>query len=282
MRGGERPRAGRFTIGQGEAEVLRDADRDGGWVILVDGVPQSYLDVDDPTYLDFEYMRLLGDVVDHLGVGDEALDVAHVGGAGCTLARYVAATRPGSRQVVFELDGALVQLVRENFPLRQVRGLKVRVGDGRAGIAGLPAASDDLVVLDAFAGATVPFPLVTAEFTRDVARVLRDDGVYLVNLADAGRLAFARRFAATVRSVFPHALLMGEPGVLRGRRYGNLIVAASREPLPVASLTRISAGKPIPARCLDTDEVDRFASGHPPLHDGDAFTPPTPPDSVFT
>lgn len=273
---------GRFPIGQGEAELVRDGDRETGWVILVDGVPQSYVDVEDPTHLDFEYMRSLGDIVDHLGVGDEALDVVHVGGAGCTLARYVAATRPGSRQVVFELDGALVQLVRDNFPLKGVRGLRVRIGDGRAGVAGLPDDSDDLVVLDAFSGATMPFPLATLEFTRDVARVLRDDGVYLVNVADGGRLAFARRLAATVQEVFPHALLMAEPGILRGRRYGNLVLAASREPLPVAALTRISAGKPIPARCLDTAELSRFTSGHAPIRDTDELPPPTPPKSLFT
>ncbi|GAB2834393.1 fused MFS/spermidine synthase [Actinocorallia aurea] len=282
MRRGDRPLAGVHPIGQGEAELLRDGDRDGGWVIRIDGVPQSYVDLDDPSHLEFEYMRLLGDVVDHLGVGDEPLDAVHVGGAGCTLARYIAATRPGSRQVVFELDGLLVQLVRENLPLRNVRGLKIRIGDGRAGVASLPDASDDLVVLDAFSGAEMPLPLATAEFTGEVARVLRDDGVYLINVADGGRLPFARRLAATVQKVFPHTLLMGEPGVLRGRRYGNLIIGASREPLPIPALTRISAGKPIPARCLDTAEVTRFASGHPPIHDGDKVTPPVPPKSVFT
>ncbi|ROO89715.1 spermidine synthase [Actinocorallia herbida] len=280
MRRGERPEAGVHAIGQGEAELVRDGDR-GGWVILIDGVPQSYVDPDDPTHLDFEYMRMLGDIVDHLGVGDEPLDAVHIGGAGCTLARYVAATRPGSRQVVFELDGALVQLVRDNFPVKQIRGLKIKVGDGRAGLAALPDASDDLVVLDAFSGAEMPLALATAEFTRDVARVLRDDGVYLVNVADGGRLPFARRLAATLQSVFPHTLLMAEPGTLRGRRYGNLVLGASREPLPIAALTRISAGKPIPARCMDTADLARFTSGHPPIHDGDPVIPPNPPKSTF-
>src|SRR4051812_34716604 len=113
----ERPAEGRYPISQGEAELLRDADRENGWMLSIGGVPQSYVDLGDPTHLDFEYMRLLGDVVDHLGVGDEPLDAVHVGGAGCTLARYVAATRPGSRQVVYELDARLVQLVRDHLDL---------------------------------------------------------------------------------------------------------------------------------------------------------------------
>ncbi|MDX6743576.1 fused MFS/spermidine synthase [Actinocorallia sp. A-T 12471] len=282
MRRADRPLPGVHKIAQGEAELLRDADRDSGWLILIDGVPQSYIDLDDPTHLDFEYMRLLGDVVDHLGVGDEPLDVVHIGGAGCTLARYIAATRPDSRQIVFDLDAPLIQLVRDNFPVKHIRGLKIKIADGRQGLSTLPDASDDLIVLDAFSGAVMPLPLATVEFTQDVARVLRDDGVYLVNVADGARLPFARRLAATLQQVFPHTLLMAEPPLLRGRRYGNLILAASHTPLPTQSLTRITSSKPIPARCLDTEALSRFTSGHPPIHDNDQVPLPTPPKSLFT
>ncbi|GAA0964541.1 fused MFS/spermidine synthase [Actinocorallia libanotica] len=279
MKRGEKPFPGRYPVAQGEAELLRDADRDNGWVISVRGVPQSYLDLDDPTHLDFEYMRLLGDVVDRLKPGP--LDALHIGGAGCTLARYVAATRPGSRQIVYELDELLVRLVREHFPLKAVRGLKVRVGDGRQGLASLPDASDDLLVLDAFSGAEMPVALASAEFTAEAARVLRDDGVYLANVADGGGLGFARRLAATLAESFPHVLLLGEPGVLRGRRFGNLVLAASRAPLPVAELTRVSAGRPLPARCMDTAELARFSAGHRPIRDGDRVAAPVPPPAVF-
>jgi SAM-dependent methyltransferase len=279
MKRGEKPFPGRYPIAQGEAELLRDADRDNGWVISIQGVPQSYVDLDDPTHLDFEYMRMLGDVVDRLPGGP--LDAVHIGGAGCTLARYIAATRPGSRQIVYELDGPLVELVREHLSLKSVRGLKMRVGDGRQGLAALPDGSDDLVVLDAFSGAELPVALATVEFTAEVARVLRGGGVYLVNVADGNGLGFARRIAATIAEVFPHTLLLGEPGVLRGRRFGNLVLAGSRAPLPVAELTRISAGKPIPARCMDTEALARFTSGHRPIRDGDAVTAPVPPPAVF-
>ena len=114
---GREPRADRYKIGSGEAELLRDADRDGGWVLFVNDVPQSYVNLADPTYLDFEYMRLMGDVIDCLGLENEAFDVAHIGGAACTLPRYIAATRPGSRQRVVELDEPLTELVRAHLPL---------------------------------------------------------------------------------------------------------------------------------------------------------------------
>ena len=52
------------TGAQGGAELLRDADRPAAWVLLVDGVAQSHVDLDDPRYLDFEYVRRLGHVID--------------------------------------------------------------------------------------------------------------------------------------------------------------------------------------------------------------------------
>ncbi|MFB4302742.1 spermidine synthase [Actinomadura sp. NTSP31] len=275
------PRPDTFTIAGGEAELLRDADRDGGWMLLVGGVPQSYVDLSDPTYLDFEYMRLMGDVVDALGPENEAFDAVHIGGAGCTLPRYIAATRPGSRQIVLEPDAELVRVVRERLPVKGVPGLRIRITDGRSGVAALADESDDLVVMDAFAEASMPVELATREFVLDAARVLRPRGVYLANVADGFRLPFARRVAATVRSVFPHALLMGDPGVLRGRRFGNLILAGSREPLPVAELARRAAGGIARARMVAGDDLAAFCAGAAPLHDGEEIVTPTPPPQVF-
>ncbi|MEO5874737.1 MAG: fused MFS/spermidine synthase [Streptosporangiaceae bacterium] len=278
----ERPAEGRYPISQGEAELLHDPDREQGWMLSIGGVPQSYVDLGDPTHLEFEYMRRLGDVVDQLGVGDEPLDVVHVGGAGCTLARYVAVTRPGSRQVVYELDARLVQLVRDQLDLKSVRGLKVKIGDGGAGLESLPDDADDLVVLDAFTGAVMPVELASLEFARQAARILRPDGAFLVNVADSGRMQFARRLAATLAEAFPHTMLLGEAGVLRGRRFGNLILAGSAEPLPVAELTRRSAGGIAPARCMDTGELARWTSGYAPIQAGEAVLAPEPPPAIFT
>ncbi|MEU8346962.1 fused MFS/spermidine synthase [Spirillospora sp. NPDC048832] len=270
-----------YRIAGGEAELLRDADRDGGWMLLVGGVPQSYVDLSDPTYLDFEYMRLIGDVVDCAAADGTALDAVHIGGAGCTLPRYIAATRPGSRQVVLEPDAELVQLVRERLPVKGVPGLRIRVTDGRAGVAALADDADDLVVMDAFAEASMPPELATREFVLDAARVLRPGGVYVVNVADGFRLPFARRVAATIRSVFRHTVLLGDPGVLRGRRFGNLIVAGSEAPLPVAELTRRAAGGAVRARVMDGGDLAAFCAGAAPLRDGEEIVAPVPPPQVF-
>ena len=193
----------------GEVELLHDLDRPNGWLLSMDGVPQSYVDLGDATYLDFEYARLMADVIDTLPAGP--LDAVHIGGGACTLPRYVAAVRPGSRQIVIERDAALVDLVRTQLRLKAVPRLKVRVLDGRAGAATLGDDSADLLILDAFAGAAMPVDLATAEYMADLARVLRPTGTLLINVADGKRLTFARRLAATVNDTFRHTVLLAEP-----------------------------------------------------------------------
>lgn len=273
------PVPGCYPVSYGEAELVRDADRQNAWLLNVGGIPQSHVDLEDPTYLGFDYVQQIADAVDCVKEPGCALDALHVGGGGCTLARYVAATRPGSRQTVFELDEGIVALGREQLALRRVPQLRVRVGDGRTGLARRHDDSADLVVLDAFEGPAFPGELATAEFVREVARVLRPSGAYILNVADGHGLAFAKRVTATVRSVVGDTVVLAEPGVLRGRHFGNVIVVASPAPLPVAALTRRSAGSAFPARCLDGDELDRFCGRSAVLTDADEVRVPVPPSA---
>ena len=199
----------------------------GGWLLLTDRIRQSYVDLDDPTYLDFEYVQAFADVIELLP--DGPLAVTHVGGAGCTLARYIAARRPGSPQIVLEPDTALTATVRARLPFaRGAADPGPRRSTDGPGSARWRAASADVVVLDAYLGGRVPAELTTTEFLADVARVLRPDGVLLANLADGPPLRYSRRVARTVAAHLPHVALRSDAAVFRGRRFGNVVLAASR------------------------------------------------------
>ncbi|WP_236790763.1 spermidine synthase [Amycolatopsis sp. GM8] len=272
---------GEYRVRFGTAELLADADHPGGWLLSVDGIAQSYVDIDDPTHLEFEYVRRMGDVIDCLDDGTEPLEALHIGGAGCTLPRYIAAKRPGSRQLVFDADGPLIELVREQLDLRSVPQLRVRITDGRAGVATRHDDSADLVIADVFKQARMPSEIATLEFTRDIARILRPSGTYLINVADGPGLMFTRRVAATVSTVFPDALLLAEPGVLRGRRFGNVVLAASAAELPVQAITGRAASAAFPARCLAGAELKSFYGKAKPLTDTDGMRAPVPPPDSF-
>jgi spermidine synthase len=247
-------------------------------MLLVDGIPQSHVDLDDPGYLDFEYVRRLGHIIDTAAPAGQPLRVLHLGAGALTLARYVAATRPGSPQLAVEVDAALVGLVRTRLPLR---GVRVRVGDARAVLERLRSGSYDVVIADVFAGGQTPAHLTTVEFVSAVRRALNGNGVFATNVADGPPLAHARAQVATAEAVFPHVGLNADAGVLRGRRFGNLVLAASPRALAVDALTRRAAADPMPGRVLHGDDLTRFAAAAKPVSDADALPSPAPPADAF-
>jgi spermidine synthase len=277
-----RPPPGPTAVTGGTAELLADADRDGAWMLLVNGTPQSHVDLGDPAHLEFEYVRRMGHVIDLAADDGTPLDVLHLGGGALTLPRYVAVTRPGSRQRVVEIDQPLTDLVREFLPFPRGARIRVRNDDARAGLAAQRDASADLVVTDVFAGARTPAHLTTLEFATDAHRVVRNGGFFVANVADGPPLRFARAQVATLKAVFRHVCLLAEPGTLRGRRFGNLVAVASDDELPLARLTRRCAGDPMPARVVDGADLDRFAGNAKPVRDADAVASPEPPPGVFS
>jgi len=114
----------------------------------------------------------------------------------------------------------------------------VRVGDARLGIAGVPTATVDLVVGDAFGGLSVPWHLTTREFLVEVDRALRPDGRYLMNLIDGPRQEFVRAEIATLRTIWQHVVVIAAPSTLAGQTGGNVVLLGSHDPLDLASLGR--------------------------------------------
>jgi hypothetical protein len=261
----------------GTAELVPDADRRDSWLLFLDGVPQSGVDLADPGYLEFEYVRRIGHVADLAFPPGKPVHALHLGGGALTLPRYLQHTRPGSRQLVAEIDDALTSLVRARLPLPAGHRIRVRAADARAVAESAREGSYDLVIADVFAGAVTPPHLTTAEFAAAAAAALRPGGVYAVNVAggqppSAGAapgegLGAARSAVATIRSVYKETAMVAEPGVLRGRRRGNLVIVGSDQALPEAALARAAAGDPFPARLVAGADLARFASGAPVITD---------------
>jgi spermidine synthase len=271
----------RAEVDSGTAELMADPDRSRAWTLLLDGTPQSHVDLDDPAYLDFEYIRRLGHVVDLAAPPGKPLQALHLGGGGLTLPRYIASTRPRSTQQVIEVDGALVDLVRRRLPLERTWRVRIRTGDAREVLARAPEDAFDLVISDVYAGSRIPAHLTSVEFVELAARVLRPGGFFAANVADGAPLAFARAQAATLRAVLPEVCLIADPAVLRGRRFGNLILVGGRVEPPVAALTRKAAGDPFPGRVVYGADLTNFIAGASPLTDATARPSPNPPPGIL-
>src|SRR5690625_1774705 len=175
--------------------------------------------------------------------------VLHRGAAGCTMARAIHAEWPSSHQVAVEVDELLATYVREWFDLPRSPHLRIRVQDGHAALSSAPAGRYEVVIRDAFNRFHIPAHLTTSDYTAHVARVLSPGGLYLANCADHPPLTLTRREVATLLTAFPHVGIITEPAILRGRRYGNIVLVGSSAPLG-ESLARSVRTLPLPARLI--------------------------------
>ena len=249
------------------ARIEVDPAAPSGRMLLLDDAHHSYVDLRDPTHLGFPYTQWIADAIDATAPPGAPLDVAWIGGGGFTLPRWLAATRPRSRSHVFEVDGELVELVRERLGLRTSPRLRVTIADARIALEREPADSADVLVGDAFGNYAVPWHLATREWTAQIDRVLRPDGVYALNVIDFSPLSLLRAETATLLERFRHVRLVTVPDAAGRPGGGNAVLLASHRPLPAEAGSQ-RAG----AVTYRTPAVARFAAGATPLRDDFAPT----------
>lgn len=292
-------------------------DEHGGVTVLRDGHPQSYIALDDPEGLVFEYVQHLAAALDALlpVTSYPRLTVTHVGGAGLSLPRWLEATRPGSPQVVLEPDAELTEVVRRELPLPRGHRIRVRATGGREGIGALRDGTADALVLDAFDAGQVPAELQTTDFFAECWRVLAPHGVLLMNCPDDPGLRHLGRVAASIRAAsaagarsaatvrddldadgparaaevadvagvaeVADVAVIAMRDVLKGRRYGNAVLLATRAGLGAAEideLRRQIARWPFPSGVIAPAELVRRTTGATPFTDPAEVTSPTAPD----
>lgn len=254
----------------------------GGWQLVVDGTPQSHVDVERPEYLAYEYSRRIGYVIDALRPGP--VTALHLGAGAMSLARYIHHSRPGSRQQVLELEPELVDLVRRVAPLPKGASIRVRYGDARETLGKLPAGllgTVDIVIVDIFAGSRTPGHVTSVEFYRLLREVLAPQGMVATNIADGKGLAFARGQLATMEHVFGHAGAIADAGLLKGRRFGNIIGVAGTRPEVVDGLPHELGHELFPSKLVRGEELRRMLAGAPVITDATALGSPDPDKRTF-
>jgi hypothetical protein len=242
-------------VARGDLVVERDPRRPSGRLLRQADMDASYVDLADPSHLEFDYLRWMRIV---LRVA-RARRVLHVGGGACALPRALAAEDPGGRQEVCEADAEVLAVAREHLGLRRAPGLHVRRTEGRGFVARQPAAAWDAIVIDAFVGASVPRSLITVEALAEVARVAP---LVLVNVVDDRAQRDVRAVAAALALAYPQAWALGG-------RAGNTVLAGSRRGLDLERIAAGAAGDPSPARLRAPAELARLVAGTVALRDAD-------------
>ncbi len=218
--------------------IEKASEAPNGRYLILDNVYHSYVDLEDPTKLEFTYVQGIAAGIAARYPGTSPLSTLHVGGGGFTLPRFLDVTRPSSTNVVIERDPGLVKLDERLLGLQQSSRLRAISGDGRILVRDQPAASFDVIVGDAFGGEWVPWHLATQEFISDIESRLRADGLYAANIIDGPPGDFVRAELATIASVFDHVAVASTDGAFANMFGDNFVAYASNAPLPLEQMQR--------------------------------------------
>ncbi|GAB2507096.1 spermidine synthase [Corynebacterium atrinae] len=256
---------GSYEISTGTAELVPDDFYPDAWTLMVNGVPSSHIQIGRPDQLDFEYMRWMAAIIEDVVSDPSSVRVTHLGGAACSMARYLAHVWPSSRHTVVELDAKLAAYVREWFDIPRAPTVKIRVGEAGEVTRGFHPASRDIIIRDVFSGAVTPQSLSTPSFFRAVHTSLSAGGLYVANCGDHPDLSNAKAELAGMAEVFEHVAVIADPAMLKGRRYGNIILLGSDAELPgEGALARRLLGGAVPAQYKDEAWTRAFFSGARP------------------
>jgi spermidine synthase len=242
-------------------ELMRDAEREHGWWLLVDGSEQSFVDTADPLHLEFEYVQMIAHILQTRFADDAPIKALHLGGGLCTVPRWLATMHPGSKQRVVEKSAEIAALAAS---LGLPAGVKVEIDDALDVISRARRGTAELIVCDVYDGPETVTSLFTLDAVTTVHRVLRRDGVLICNLSDAAPFALSKVVVATLRAVFTTVVLLAEPPVLRGRRSGNLVLAATDGDLALSELTRRASGGAVRSRVVAADDLSEFVGDATP------------------
>ncbi|MDP9807003.1 spermidine synthase [Trueperella bonasi] len=241
--------------------------------IYVDGVESSAVDLADPAHLEFEYMQQIRIATNAMFTAGRPLRALHLGAAGCALARALEASRPNSRQLAIEIDAELATLVRDWIDLPSAPLLRIRAEDARQTLD-TNKGTWHLIVRDTFAAGRIPHHLATVEAHRKAADLLDSEGLYCLNIAGEAGLAPVYREVRALRESFPHVAGISDPAIVKGRRFGNVILIASHRRLPLAEISRHVGRLPLPTVVVSQERLEEAAIGARLLYDRDIGWPP--------
>ena len=233
--------------------------------MLLDSLTHSKVDLGDPLKLEYEYEAIYAEVLNAVEPGTGPLSALFVGGGGCVFPRYLEIVRPGSHIEVAEIDPVVTRAAFEAFGLPRETRIEFHDLDARNHITDLvrrrrggeDIPDFDVIFGDAYNDFTVPFHLVTLEYTELLAELLGEEGVYMLNLIeilDQPRLMGP--VLTTLSQVFPSVHILG--AYARSSDRNTFVIVASKRALDLSEVrARVLARHGIRTLPLELEHVER-------------------------
>ncbi|MFC1916283.1 fused MFS/spermidine synthase [Chloroflexota bacterium] len=205
--------------------------------LSLDALVHSYVSLEDLTYLADDYERIFADIAAYVAQQNPSLRVLFIGGGGYVMPRYFEEMYPQSTLEVIEIDPEVTRVAFDYLGLSPDTNIVTYSEDARMAVPKLPEAQYDLVVGDAFNDLTVPYHLTTWEFNEQVRALLKDNGIYAVNVVDkvySGK--FLRAFVNTLQQTFPYVYVIRDSAAWEDDSRKPHVVVGAFQPLSTAAL----------------------------------------------
>jgi spermidine synthase/Tfp pilus assembly protein PilF len=246
-----------------------------------DKLLHSRINMDEPLDLQYFYTRIYAAVTEQFGRGKDDPAVLVIGGGGYVFPRYIKKVWPSSSVEVAEIDPGVTRAATEAFGLEKNTPIKTIQMDGRNYIDQLlernastsGKVSYNFIYLDAVNDYSVPFQLTTREFNEKIARLLAEDGVYLVNLIDVfDDGLFLGAIVRTMDMTFPFVSVVTEGGVPRSHR-NTFVIIASKKHLDVSQIDPLCRKKGAVVWLLNQQDTQTIRDKNPNLILTDDYAP---------
>jgi spermidine synthase len=230
-------------------KLKRDDTRSGGApleALVLDHLVHSYTDLNDPFYLEYEYIRIYEEVVRWQARKRRSFKALFIGGGGYTFPRFVEAKYPEAVIDVVEIDPEVTRVVKKYLGISDDTRIRSFNEDGRWFVMNCrEQGSYDFIFGDAFNDLSIPYHLTTKEFAMQLKALLKPDGLLLANVIDSFRKgAFMPSYIRTLEEVF-------------GKGNVHLITLSSDyEHIGISTFVVIAS-----PRRLDMDDFVRAAKG---------------------
>ena len=170
--------------------------------MVLDNLIHSYVCLEDPLHIEYEYERIYSDVLKWKFKKDENFKSLTIGGGGYTFPRYMEVVYPKAQIDVVEIDPEVTNIVYKHLGLSADTRIKSFNTDGRWFVMNCKQ-KYDLIFTDAYNDLSIPYHLTTKEFAVQLKSILNPNGLIMSNIIDNFQVgAFLPSYIRTLREVF--------------------------------------------------------------------------------
>jgi spermidine synthase len=204
--------------------------------LILDNLIHSYVCLEDPTHIEYEYERIYAEVMKWRFDQNSAFKSLSIGGGGYTFPRYMEITYPNAQIDVAEIDPMITKVVYDQLGLPRSTRITTYNTDGRWYVMSC-AEKYDVIFTDAYNDLSIPYHLTTKEFVSQLKSIMTADGIIVSNIIDNFQKgAFLPSYIKTLREVFgeKNVYLLSVSPDFENLRISTFIVMASYRPLNMA------------------------------------------------